>query len=142
MKYIILCRKCEYYKNKRKNIFCIIKYIYYLNKKNRLGRISNLDIQTGKFGKNFTIYHKNIIINPNTIIGDNCKLHGNNCIGNDGKSEKSPIIGNNVDIGVGAIIIGDITIGDNIIIGANSLVNKSFKEEGITIAGVPARRIK
>ena len=47
-----------------------------------------------------------------------------------------------MDIGVGAVIIGNIEIADNIIIGANAVVNKSFKEEGITIAGVPARKIK
>ena len=41
----------------------------------------------------------------------------------------------------GAVIVGDIRIADNIRIGANSFVNKSFLEEGITIAGAPARKI-
>ena len=44
-------------------------------------------------------------------------------------------------IGVGVVIIGDVEIADNIVIGANAVVNKSFLEPGITIAGVPARKI-
>lgn len=52
-----------------------------------------------------------------------------------------PHIGNNVFIGPGAVIVGDIKIADNIAIGANSFVNKSFLEEGITIARVPARKV-
>ena len=70
-------------------------------------------------------------------------MHGNNCIGNNGKEVKACLtIGNNVDIGYGATIIGDIKIADNIIIGANSLVNKSFLESGVVIAGCPAKVIK
>ena len=84
----------------------------------------------------------NIVINNNAILGDNVKLHGNNCIGNNGKDYKCPKIGNNVDIGFGSIITGDIIIADDIKIGANAVVNKSFFKKGITIAGVPAREIK
>ena len=96
----------------------------------------------GKFGKCLKVYHNNIVINDKAIIGNNVVLHGNNCIGNNGTDEKCPIIGNNVDIGYGAILIGDITIADNIKIGANSVVTKSFFEEGIVIAGVPAKKIR
>ena len=50
--------------------------------------------------------------------------------------------GDNVDIGVGAKIIGGVTIADNIKIGANAVVTKSFYEEGITLVGVPARKLE
>nr|WP_292372222.1 hypothetical protein [Methanosarcina sp. UBA411] len=50
-------------------------------------------------------------------------------------------MGNNVYIGPGAKIFGNITIADDIAIGANSVVNKSFYEKGISIAGVPAKKI-
>ena len=66
----------------------------------------------------------------------------NNCIGNNGLTNLCPKIGNNVDVGFGAVIIGDIEIADDIKIGANAVVNKSFLEPGITIAGVPAKRVK
>lgn len=70
-----------------------------------------------------------------------CTLHGDNCIGNNGKTNACPIIGNNVDIGVGAKLIGDIVIADDIVIGAGAVVVSSFTEPGITIGGIPARRI-
>ena len=95
----------------------------------------------GKFGKNLKIYHSNIIINKNAELGDNVTLHGANCIGNNGKNKNAPKIGNNVDIGVGAVIIGEIELADNIKVGANAVVNKSFLENGITIVGVPARKV-
>ena len=50
-------------------------------------------------------------------------------------------LGNNVYIGPGAKIFGDIKIADGIAIGANSVVNKSFTEPNIGIAGVPAQKI-
>ena len=55
--------------------------------------------------------------------------------------DDAPTIGNNVEIGFGAVIIGKI-IADGIKIGANSVVTKSFLEPNITIAGVPAKKIK
>lgn len=79
-------------------------------------------------GKNVNIFHKGIIINHDAIIGDGVRFHGHNCIGNNGKDNKAPIIGKNVDIGVGSVIIGNVEIADNITIGANSVVTKSFYE--------------
>lgn len=50
-------------------------------------------------------------------------------------------IGDNVFIGTGAKIIGDISIANNVVIGANSVVCKSIEEPGITVAGIPAKKI-
>lgn len=52
-----------------------------------------------------------------------------------------PEIGNNVYIGAETKIIGEVTIANNIVAGANAVVNKSFTEDGIIIAGVPAGKI-
>lgn len=54
----------------------------------------------------------------------------------------APIIGNNVYIGPGAILFGDITIADNVSIGANATVNRSFTESNVVIAGTPAEIVK
>ena len=59
---------------------------------------------------------------------------------NIGKSQVSPKIKDNVWIGPGARVYGDITIGNNTVIGTNSVVNKSFPDN-VTIAGVPAKII-
>ena len=54
------------------------------------------------------------------------------------KEEEAPIIGDNCFIGPGAKLFGKIKIGNNVAIGANAVVNKSF-EDNVTIAGVPAK---
>lgn len=128
----------KYLKAKNKNQK--VKMLYYGRLANKYARKYNLELY-GEFGNNFRIWHSNIIINGNAKLGNNINMHGNNCVGNNGKNDKAPIIGDNVDIGYGATIIGDIKIASNIKIGAYSLVNKSFEEEGITIAGVPAKVI-
>ena len=53
----------------------------------------------------------------------------------------APVIGDNVFIGSGAKIIGNITVADNVVISANAVVMKSITEKGITVAGVPAKKI-
>ena len=86
-------------------------------------------------------HYGSIIISGDAQIGENCTFHGQACIGNDGSTESAPRIGSNVDIGVGAKIIGDITIADNVKIGAGAVVTRSCPEPGVTLVGVPARPI-
>ena len=140
LKNIIYARKYRFYGKNRKSIMNKIKFIYYSRKNNLIGRKNNIELY-GEFGEKLKIYHSGIVINKNAIIGNNVKLHGMNCIGNKGNSQNSPKIGNNVDIGFGAKIIGDIEIADDIKIGANATVTKSFLEKGITIAGTPAKKL-
>ena len=64
-----------------------------------------------------------------------------NCIGNDGSSNDAPIIGESVDIGVGAKIIGNVKVANEIKIGANAIVTKNFNDVGSTLVGVPAKKI-
>ena len=138
---VIVARKYKYYSKNKRGINRL-KFIYYARKNNVLGRKNSIELH-GEFGENFKISHGGVVITKNAIIGNNVKLHGNNCIGlKNSDCDLAPIIGNNVDIGYGVTIIGNIKIGNNIIIGANSFVNKSFLEENIVIAGVPAKKIK
>jgi len=140
-KYIIILRKSEYWYNKGSNI-CRIIYLYYRRRKNIIGRKIGIEIWENTFDKGLCIFHPGtIVINGNARIGKNCKLHGDNCIGNDGKSEDAPVIGDNVTIGVGAKVIGNINIADEIKIGAGAIVVDSFLEKGITIVGVPAKKV-
>lgn len=79
-----------------------------------------------KIGKGLYIGHPfNITINPQSIIGDNCNIHKGVLIGqeNRGKREGTPIIGNKVWIGINAVIVGNIKIGDDVLIAPNSYVN-------------------
>lgn len=142
-KYVRLLRRTEYYYNNRKNPFFAILYLIERRRKNSLGQKLGIEIFENSFAKGLKIFHAgNIVINGNAIIGENCKLHGSNCVGNSGKDFGCPVIGNNVRLGVGSKIIGNITIADNITVAAGAVVVNSFYEEGITIGGVPAKRIK
>ena len=136
-------RRLEYYKNCRKDpIGRAIYYIYkyrFLKQSIRLG----FSIPENVFGPGLAIAHYGtIIINDNARIGKNCRIHAMVNIGASGGSDRAPQIGDNVYIGPGAIIYGDIRIGSNTAISANSTVNKSFEQDGILLAGSPARVIK
>lgn len=132
-------RKEEYYFI-NKNYFLSA---YYRRKKNILGEKLGFTIHKFVFGSGLHIWHYgNIVVNSGTRVGVNCVLHGDNCIGNNGKTNKCPIIGDNCDIGVGAKIIGDIRIGNNVIIAAGAIVNKNILEDNVVVAGIPAKIIK
>lgn len=101
-------------------------------------------IGDGVLGEDVVFFHRgSIIINPDARVGPGCRFHGDCCIGvAHTDAVGCPRLGKGVDIGIGARILGDIFIADHIVIGANSVVTKSFEEPGITIAGIPARKIK
>ncbi|MFW2488475.1 serine O-acetyltransferase [Clostridium chromiireducens] len=135
-KFVKYLRKEENSNNK------IIK-IFYRRKKNILGSRLGLTIPEGVFERGLHIWHYgNIVVNGYAKVGKNCVLHGDNCIGNDGKSDFAPVIGDNVELGVGAKVLGNINIADNIKIGAGAIVVQSFNEPGITVVGVPARKVR
>lgn len=142
-KYMCFLRKQEYYINTaNKSRIRGLLGIVCERRKNRLGNRMGIEISPNCCGRGLRIWHANIVINYNAVIGENCTLHGANCIGYNGLTEDAPVIGNNVDIGYGAVIIGGIQIAEDIKIGANAVVNRSFTEPGVTIAGVPAKVIK
>lgn len=144
-KYLKYLRMHEYYYNTATGRHYFKKYlkIFYERKKHHLGNQLGIEISPNCIGKGVTIDHAgSIIVNNDAKIGNNCRFHGANCIGNNGQSKDAPTLGNNVDVGYGAVIIGGVTIADDITIGANAVVNKSFTVPGCTIAGIPAKIIK
>lgn len=119
-----------------------ILYLIYIRRKQKLGEKLGLEIGTENIGRGLVIFHYNNVVNANTIMGENCHLHGTNVIGNNGITTDAPVIGNNVMIGAGAKIIGAVKIADNIKVAAGAVVITSFTEPGITIGGVPAHKLK
>ena len=91
-------------------------------------------------GRNFRIDHfGNIIISGYASFGDDCVVRNGVTIGIKNMDEKvAPRIGNNVNIGAGAKILGGITIGDNVFIGANAVVISDVPDNCIAV-GIPAR---
>lgn len=147
-KYMKYLRWEEYFHKNSLSKGKIIRFIYkiwkgiFTGKKNILGNRLGFYIKPGSLDAGVVIYHHgSIIINGEATLGSGCKLHGNNCIGNNGISPKAPHIGENVDIGFGASVIGNITIADNVKIGTGAVVVKSCFTEGALLVGVPAREI-
>ena len=140
--FLCYLRKQEYYINTAHgNKLKGLVGLYYERKKNKLGSRLGIEIGPNCFGKGLQIWHGNIVVNSSVRAGENCVLHGGNCIGNNGKEDISPRLGDGVDIGYGAVLIGDIQITDNCVIGAQALVNRSFEESGSKIVGIPAKKI-
>ena len=131
-----LLRLTEYYYNTGKRV----RYFFYKRRKNKAGAGLGIQIEHNVFDKGLIIYHYgSIIVHRKAKVGRNCRLHGENCIGNKGIKDEddAPVIGDNCDLGVGAKVLGKIVLGNNITVGANSVVTKTFEEENIIIAGIP-----
>lgn len=99
-----------------------------------------------KAGRGLKLEHGHaLVVNGESLLGENVHLRHSTTIGNkklkDGTYSTCPRIGNNVDIGVQVCIIGDIEIGDNVVIGAGSIVTKSIPPNCVVV-GNPARIIK
>lgn len=96
-----------------------------------------------QIGEGFYLGHwGSLVINPKTIIGKNCNIAQGVTIGqqNRGKNEGSPIIGDEVWIGTNAVIVGAVTIGNNVLIVPNSYVNFDVPSHSVVI-GNPAKII-
>ena len=142
-----ISRKTDYYKKKFELNNAAINsflYLYYIRKRNKLALKLGIEIETANIGEGFVLYHYGAtVINPSSVIGKNCHLHGNNCIGNAGPHNHGcPIIGDNVMLGVGAKVIGPVKIANNTIVAAGAVVVNSFEEEGVVLAGIPAKKVK
>ena len=81
------------------------------------------------------------MVHSQSKIGERVIIGQNTTIGRSLNPDDFPSIGNDVYISAGARIIGNIHVGNNIIIGANAVVNKNIKDNCI-VAGVPARVIR
>lgn len=134
-------------------IYYRIAHFFYIRKhyfiarflSERAKRKTGIEIHPGAIiGKNLFIDHgTGIVIGETTIIKDNVTIYHGVTLGGRGldKGKRHPTIGNNVIIGCGAKILGNINIGDNVKIGANSVVLKDVIDNA-TIVGIPGKIVK
>lgn len=137
LEYIILFRRIN-------NCGKVLKYIY----KYKLRRIKKKTFiqipPKTRIGKGFYIGHcGRVIINQETSIGNNCNIATGVTIGqeNRGKRKGCPIIGNSVWIGTNAVIVGNIRIGNDVLIAPLAYVNFDVPDHSIVI-GNPAKIIR
>ena len=138
-----LLRKVEYYMNCKRSplhrayLLFLLARFYWLSKK--LG----FTISPNTIGPGLCLAHRgNILISPYAHIGENFRIHAMTSSGSEVRyGDKAATIGNNVYVGPGAKLFGEIVIGDDVAIGANAVVTHSFEEPHQTVAGVPARKV-
>lgn len=111
-----------------------------------LGRFfTGIEIHPGAtIGRRFFIDHgMGVVIGETTIVGDDVLLYKGVVLGGTSLEAKKrhPTIGNNVVVGTNAIVLGDITIGDNCKVGAGSVVTKPAPPNS-TIVGIPGRTLE
>ena len=135
------------------------KFLYYFRKVNNSGKIMNywyrlryrsvcdkhgIEIpRSVAVGKGFYIGHPyNITINKDAVLGENVNIHKGVTIGreNRGKRKGAPVIGNQVWFGINSAVVGNIKIGDDVLIAPNSYVNCDVPSHSVVI-GNPCKII-
>ncbi len=103
---------------------------------------TGIEIHPGAMiGKGFFIDHgMGVVIGETAVLGNNVTLFQGVTLGGTGKTKgkRHPTLGNNVVVGAGANVLGDIHIGDNVSIGANAVVVRDVPSNS-TVVGVPGR---
>ena len=120
-------------------LFLVARMINYISR-----MLTGVDIHPGaKIGKRLFIDHgQGVVIGETAIVGDDVVMFHGTTLGGTGKDKgkRHPTIGNNVVIGCGAKVLGNITIGDNAKIGANAVVLENVLAN-TTVVGIPARKV-
>ena len=105
-------------------------------------RATGIDIHPGAtIGRSFFIDHgTGVVIGGTAIVGDNVTLYQGVTLGGTSlaRTKRHPTIGNNVTVGAGAKVLGDITVGDNAKVGSNSVVVRDVPPNS-TVVGIPGR---
>ena len=138
-----LLRKTEYFMNCHKTPIGKAFSLWLHFRLRKMGRkLCGYHIPPNAFEEGLSIAHWGpIVVHPSARIGKNCRIQQCVTIGATNGQNEAAKIGDNVFIGPCTSIIGKITIGNDVAIGANAVVTKSFEEDGITIAGAPAKKI-
>jgi serine O-acetyltransferase len=95
--------------------------------------------KASQIGPGLRIWHfGGIFIHPDVVMGANCTLRQGVTLGDKGDGGGAPVIGDHVDFGSGAHVIGPVTIGDHVKVGALAVVVHNVPP-GSTVVGNPAR---
>ena len=126
----------EYFFNKKNdNKLFWIPYVLFRRSKNKKGLKLGIDIGENVFDRGLFFAHSGSIIVGNAKVGKNCILHGDNTI------SSGAVMGDNCELWVGARVMDKARLMDKTIVGGGAVVVSCFVESGITIAGIPARKI-
>ena len=130
-RFTYILRKCA--KHKKYSLPGIFYRMLYQRYKYKYG--FQIPINT-KIGKGLYLGHFGlIVVNGKAVIGNNCNIEHGVTIGqaNRGKRKGNPVIGNNVWIGTGSVVVGNIRVGDNVLIAPNSYINLDIPDNSLVI---------
>lgn len=133
---IKLGTKCfhYYFRKSQTSQIPIVKY-WYRYVFSRITARNGIEIsRRTQIGKGLYLGHPyNITINPKAIIGSNCNIHKGVTIGQENRGTRKgvPVIGNKVWIGVNATIVGNVVIGDDVLIAPNTYVNRDIPSHSV-----------
>ena len=167
-RHIVLLRKCEYYTNTGRRLLALLYHARLMKFQNRhclhvplnvCGKglwishvfplCMNGNVTIGEYCRimpNVSVIGDDefdvapVLINGNATIGEYCFLAPMISLAGD-EQDLAPTLGDHVQVGIGSLLVGDIRIADGITVGAGAVVTRDFLEPGITIAGVPAKKI-
>lgn len=140
---VFFFRFANFFSAKKRNPFYFIPGIFFrLFYKFQVQWIMGIDLaEKTKVGKGLCIFHgQGLVVNEDAIFGEYVTLRHNTTIGNKYEGGQSPEFGNNVNIGANSVLLGNIKIGDGVIIGAGSVVTKDLPSD-VVVVGNPARII-
>jgi serine O-acetyltransferase len=142
---LVLLRLCEWQQNSGHPMLLRAPLLLWFR---RLSLRLGFSISLGALGPGVSLPHYGpLMIHQDACIGRNCRIHIGTVIAGSAvimdpaevPEYDAPIIGDNVYFGPGVKLSGPMVIGSNCVIGANSVVTRSFPQEGVTIAGFPAK---
>lgn len=136
-------RKHEFYLNQKRNILNIIPHVWYWWNFRRLRIKTGIMLFPNTIDKGLSLIHPGFRrIASFAHIGKNCTILPNVLIGRKEEGIKADVyIGDNCYISTGVTILGPVTIGNNVTIGAGAVVNKNVPDNCV-VGGVPAKIIK
>ncbi len=135
-------RRLEYQKNCKRGRLAKLVELYLQFRWKQIGTQLGFSIAPNTFGPGLSIVHKGtIVVNQRARIGANCRVHVCVVVGAAHGRPEAPTLGNNIYLAPGAKLYGSIILADDIAVGANAAVGKSFEKPGITVGGVPAQQI-
>lgn len=140
--YLKTLRYLEFYLNTPKKLYSRLCYWYYFLKHRKLSLKMNITIAPNTLGSGCLIMHPGFRrIGPSSKVGRNCTILPNVLLGKKHPGDCTIIIGDNCYISTGVTILGPISIGNNVTIGAGAVVTSDVPDNTV-VAGVPAKIIK
>ncbi len=137
-RHMLLLRTMEFHINAGHRLRAALSKLRLRRLQNRYG----MHVALNCCGKGLQIAHVGpILMNAHVTVGEHCTFHFNTAVVAGGTDNGVPTLGNGIVVGLGAVILGGVTLGDRVAVGANAVVNRSFPEPDITVAGVPAHKI-